>query len=331
MPLLAGSRVGFECVVAEFMEWATHRVVIGRVSDVHFTHAAAKPLVYHDGRYTTVEQQHMFDPSRSKLRYRIDRGDCLGVIWLAMGSVAMVESAARSRPDGIVLDLQHGLWDRRDLEAAIGIVPPEIPVLVRVAENSAAAIGQALDAGAEGIIVPLVETAKQAAKAVGFARFPPHGIRSGGGLRPLADFISYTQAAERGIIVIVMIETAKGVKNTRRIAEVDGVDMVFIGTGDLALSIGTFPNADPRHEEACETIRQACRAAWTSCGTFTTTMESAIDRRAQGYRMVVTANDIDLVSRGLNLATATFGAAAQPQPAVESKASAPIPLRQAAQ
>jgi flavin reductase (DIM6/NTAB) family NADH-FMN oxidoreductase RutF len=54
VPILAGSKVGFECVVAEFMEWATHRVVIGRVCDVHFTHAAAKPLVYH-GRYTTVE------------------------------------------------------------------------------------------------------------------------------------------------------------------------------------------------------------------------------------------------------------------------------------
>jgi 2-keto-3-deoxy-L-rhamnonate aldolase RhmA len=128
-----------------------------------------------------------------------------------------------------------------------------------------------------------------------------------------------------------MIETARGVKNARRIAEVDGVDMVFIGTGDLALSIGTFPATDPLHEAACETIRQACRVAWTSCGTFTTTMEAAIDRRAQGYRMVVTANDIDLVSRGLNLATATFGAAAQPRPAAESNASTSIPLRQAAQ
>lgn len=274
----------------------------------------------------------MFDPTRSKLRFRIDRGDCLGVIWLAMGSVAMVEAAARSRPDGIVLDLQHGLWDRRDLEAAIGIVPPEIPVLVRVAENSATAIGQALDAGAAGVIVPLVETAKQAAKAVSYARFPPHGIRSGGGVRPLADFISYTQAAERGIILMVMIETAKGVKNARRIAKVDGIDMVFIGTGDLALSIGTFPNTDPRHEEACEAVRSACRSVWTPCGTFTTNMEAAVERRAQGYRMVVTANDIDLVSRGFNLATASFGASARAPKAVEPEvASNPIPLRQAAQ
>jgi 2-keto-3-deoxy-L-rhamnonate aldolase RhmA len=216
------------------------------------------------------------------------------------------------------------------MEAAIGLVPPEIPVLVRVADNSATAIGQALDAGAEGVIVPLVETVKQARKAVDSSRYPPHGSRSGGGVRPLADFISYTQAADRGIVVIVMIETAKGVKNARRIAETDGVDMVFIGTGDLALSIGTFPNPDPRHEDACETIRQACRSAWTSCGIFTGSMEAAVDRRAQGYRMVVTVNDIDLVSRGFNLATAAFATSRGPAAPVAEPA-APIPLRKAAQ
>jgi 2-keto-3-deoxy-L-rhamnonate aldolase RhmA len=274
----------------------------------------------------------MFDPTRSKLRRRIDRGDCLGVVWLAMGSVAMVEAAARARPDGIVLDLQHGLWERRDLEAAIGLVPPEVPVLVRVAENSATAISQALDAGAEGVIVPLVETAKQARKAVSYARFPPHGIRSGGGVRPLTDFISYTEAAERGIVVIVMIETARGVKNARTIAEVEGVDMVFLGTGDLALSLGTFPNSDPRHEEACEAVRAACRSAWTPCGTFTMGLEGAMDRRTKGYRLVVTANDIELVSRGFNLATASFSARSQaPAPAKPNQAAQVVPLREAAQ
>ncbi len=151
----------------------------------------------------------MFVPKRSGLRYRIDRGDYLGVIWLSLGSVAVAEIAGRARPDAIVLDLQHGLWERQGVEAAIGAVPPEIPVLARVAENSPFAIGQALDAGAEGVIVPLVETRKQAARAVKAARYPPHGERSGGGARPLADYVDYHAAAERGIIVAVMIETAK--------------------------------------------------------------------------------------------------------------------------
>lgn len=274
----------------------------------------------------------MFDPQRSNLRYRVDRGDALGVLWLAMGSVAMVEMAARAKPDAIVLDLQHGLWERRDLEAAIGVVPPEVPVLVRVAENSALAIGQALDAGAEGVIVPLVETEKQAAKAVSYARFPPHGVRSGGGVRPLQNFVSYTEAAARGIIVILMIETARGVANAQAIAATEGVDMVFIGTGDLALSLGTFPASDARHDVACAAVHAACRKAWTPCGIFTSSVEAAIARRAQGYRMVVTANDIDLVSRGLARAASTFANA--PRTAVEARSGpppAPIPLKEAAE
>jgi 2-keto-3-deoxy-L-rhamnonate aldolase RhmA len=261
----------------------------------------------------------MFDPHRANLRYGIASGRCLGVAWLAMGSVAMVEIVARSRPDAIVLDLQHGLWDRRDLEAAIGLVPPEIPVLVRTAENTAFAIGTALDAGAEGVIVPLVETAKQARKAVSFAKYPPHGERSGGGLRPLADFASYVAGSDK-IVVMVMIETARGVANAAEIAAVDGVDMVFIGTGDLALSIGTFPAMHHDHAVACAEVHQACKAAWTPCGVFTPNLDMAKMRRAQGYRMVVTASDMDVVARGFNQASTGFAAA--PAPSVEIAASA---------
>jgi 2-dehydro-3-deoxyglucarate aldolase/4-hydroxy-2-oxoheptanedioate aldolase len=272
----------------------------------------------------------MFDPARPRLRHRIDRGDCLGVAWLSLGSVAVAEAVGRSRPDAIVLDLQHGLWERTTMEAAIGVVPSEVPVLVRVAENSPSAIGQALDAGAEGVIVPLVETGKQARKAVEASRYPPHGNRSGGGVRPLADFITYTEAAERGIAVIPMIETARGLDNADRIARTEGVDMVFIGTGDLALSLGTFPNPDPRFESACEAIRLACRRAWTPCGIFTGSLEAAVERRSQGYRMVVTANDIDVMARGFNLATSGFAHARATAPA-EPEPAAPVPLQRAAQ
>ena len=85
-----------------------------------------------------------------------------------------------------------GLWDRKSLEDTLGIVSRAAPVLVRVAENSPTAIGQALDAGAEGVIVPLIETDLEAAAAVAASRFPPEGTRSGGGVRPLGgDFGGY--------------------------------------------------------------------------------------------------------------------------------------------
>ena len=264
----------------------------------------------------------MFDPHRATLRHRIDSGRCLGVAWLAMGSSAIAETAARARPDAIVIDLQHGLWERRELEAAIGLVPADVPILVRTAENTAQAIGMALDAGAEGVIVPLVETAKQARKAVSFASYPPRGQRSGGGLRPLADFVGYVGGADK-LVVMVMIETERGVKNAAEIAAVDGVDMVFIGTGDLALSIGTFPAMHHDHSVACADIHRACEAAWTPCGIFTPSLDAAKLRRQQGYRMVVTANDMDVLARGFNQASAGFAAA--PGPAADIAPGTPRP------
>lgn len=268
----------------------------------------------------------MYDPRRTTLRYRLDKGDTLGVAWLALGSVALVELAARGRPDAIVLDLQHGLWERTAMEHAIAAVPSDIPVLVRVAENTPLAIGQALDAGAEGVIVPLVETAKQARKAVASAHYPPHGERSGGGVRPLSDFVDYVASTRRGIVVCVMIETRRGVKNARAIAAVDGVDMVFLGTGDLALSLGTFPNFDARHEAACTAVKAACRAEWTLCGTFTGSVDAARARREQGYRIVVTANDIELVAKGFAQATAAFGVRTPVPPPLPASPTAPAGL-----
>jgi 2-keto-3-deoxy-L-rhamnonate aldolase RhmA len=248
----------------------------------------------------------MFDPRHPTLRRRLQRGDSIGAVWLSLGSAAICEIAARARPDAIVLDMQHGLWERAAIEAAIGATPSDVPVLVRVAENSPRAIGEALDAGAEGVIVPLVETAEQARQAVRAAHYPPRGARSGGGVRPLADFVSYVEGARAGIVVVVMIETVRGVENARAIASVDGVDLVLIGVGDLALSLGVFPEFEARHEAACEEILAACRAESRLCGAFTNSVEAAKTRREQGYRLVATANDIDLASRGFRESADAF-------------------------
>lgn len=250
-------------------------------------------------------------PARKTLRQRLAKDDTLGAVWLSLGSVALCEIAKRSRPDVIVIDMQHGLWDRLTLEAAIGTAPCDVPVLVRVADNTPAAIGQALDAGAEGVIVPLVETADEARAAVAAAHYPPKGKRSGGGIRPLANFAEYVAAAGDTVLVAAMIETKQGLRNAAAIAKVNGVDLVFIGTGDLALSIGAFPDDTQRTEAACDRILAACKAAGTHCGTFTHSLEAARAKRGQGYRLVVTENDIALATRGFGDA-AGFG---RPDPA----------------
>jgi kynurenine formamidase/2-keto-3-deoxy-L-rhamnonate aldolase RhmA len=241
------------------------------------------------------------------LRHRIGQGEPIGLFWMMLGSTSVVELAAQAKPDAIIIDAQHGLWERKSLEDAIGIVSKAAPVLVRVAENSALAIGQALDAGAEGVLVPLIETDLEAAAAVAAARFPPEGTRSGGGVRPLGgDFGAYYQSQLRRTVVGVMIETVRGVRQAAAIANTPGVDFVLIGTGDLAISLGGFPHVDHRHEEACRAVFAACQAANVPCGIFTGNVEAAKTRRDQGYPIVVVANDVDLVAGGFRSAMNQF-------------------------
>ena len=248
---------------------------------------------------------------RPSLRSRLARGDCLDAIWLALGSVAIAEIVARAEPGVVVIDMQHGLWDRASLEAAVGLASRAAPVLVRLADHAPASVSQALDAGAQGVLAPLIETQAQAAALVSAARFPPQGARSGGGVRPLADFVGHVREAAQTTLVGVMIETRAGVDNAAAIAAVPGVDMVFIGAGDLALSLGEFPTPGPAHASACERILRACQASGVACGVFTGSLDAARRMRDKGYRMVVTANDIDLVSAGTKHATSEFQVGAE--------------------
>ena len=121
------------------------------------------------------------DDETESLRRRLRGGETVGAFWFALGSPALVEMACEAAPDVLVLDAQHGLWHRPSLEHAIGMVAGRQPVLVRTADASPRSIGEALDAGAEGVLVPMIETAEQAAEVVAAARFPPDGRRSAGG------------------------------------------------------------------------------------------------------------------------------------------------------
>jgi 2-keto-3-deoxy-L-rhamnonate aldolase RhmA len=247
----------------------------------------------------------LLDPKRATLKRRLAEGRGIGLFWLALGSVSIVEAAVAAGAEGVVIDMQHGLFDRLGLESAIGCVPPEIPCLVRVEDHSPRAIGTALDAGAEGVIVPLVETARQAAAVAAAAHYPPKGIRSGGGVRPLRDFGAYVAGAPEAIAVGVMIETKAGVENAASIAAAKNVDFVFIGTGDLALSLGTAPGSKA-HSRACARVLRACRKAETPCGTFSFGGRAAAEKLAEGYALAVVHNDISALNEAFRAEVASF-------------------------
>ncbi|MQT13611.1 hypothetical protein F0357_13370 [Rhizobiales bacterium Sp-1] len=248
-------------------------------------------------------------PTDRALRDRLAGGEPFGLVWLAIGSAAIAEIAGGTGAQAIVIDLQHGLWDRLGLEAAVGLT--RAPTLIRVEENTPLAIGRALDSGADGVLVPLVETAEEAAAAVASSRFPPQGRRSGGGVRPLGGGFGTYLAAAHGIAVGVMIETARGVENATAIAAVPGLDFILIGTGDLGLSYAGTDDPEARREAGCAAVLAACRAANLPCGIFTLTAAAARARRTEGYALTVVANDIDVIRTGFAAAIDAFAADAR--------------------
>lgn len=244
----------------------------------------------------------------NSVKQAIRAGGHVGCHWLGLGSAAVTEVAARTGPGAVVFDMQHGLWDLPDLSAAIGAAALYATPIVRVTENAPYAIGSVLDMGALGIIVPMVEDAEQAARAVAYAHYPPVGCRSAGGMRPHKDFPAYVQASRDAILVAVMVETAKGLENVSEIATTPGIDMIFIGPSDLALSIGTYPDYGAKHAEAVETIHRACTDAGIGIGMFARTIEEALAYRDRGFHLVTLTNDITMVTTGAKQAVDAFNA-----------------------
>jgi 4-hydroxy-2-oxoheptanedioate aldolase len=117
------------------------------------------------------------------LRQKFASGRPLGALWLSLGSPAIAELAAAAEPDLIVFDCQHGLWDRATLEAGIGHAARAAPVMVRLADHAPASISEALDAGAEAVLAPLVETADEARA---FAAAPAAACGRATALRPMS-------------------------------------------------------------------------------------------------------------------------------------------------
>lgn len=243
-------------------------------------------------------------PFEHSLKPRLVRGAALPLNWLALGSPALAEIALQSAPGAaIVIDLQHGLWERTAFEAAVGIARMRTPVIARTADFSASAIGAALDAGAVAVMAPLIESADDARALVSASRYPPQGRRSGGGVRPLLAGVEAMRSSNQHVAVGAMIETAFGLRNAEAICAVEGIDFIFIGTGDLQLSM---PEAGPAQLQACcERIRDIAHRNGLACGLFTSDASAARQAFADGYEIAVAANDIGLAAHGFALALQT--------------------------
>lgn len=226
-------------------------------------------------------------------------------LWMQLHSFHMSRIlAAQGLFDWLMLDMEHTPVDLSTASMIFAAVADvsggQCTPLVRVASGTIDRIKQGLDAGAQGVLVPMINTAEDARAAVRYARYPPEGERGGGGITPhlgfgLTNHAEYIAQANREILVAAQIETAEAVENIDAIAEVEGLDLLFVGPFDLHLSLGLPPalwSDHPRFLSAIEQIRQACQRRNLPMGTLAPNGDGAASRVQDGFSMVGMGADI---------------------------------------
>jgi 4-hydroxy-2-oxoheptanedioate aldolase len=222
--------------------------------------------------------------------------------WLNLPSSWSAEVMARAGYDALVVDMQHGLMDRTCMMAMLqAAATAGIPGLVRVSWNEPGALMQALDAGAYGVICPMIGTRAECEAFVSACRYPPRGMRSFGPTRSLVSIgADYVARAATFSLTFAQIETAAGLANVEAIAGVPGLDGLYVGPWDLSMDMGLAEPGnllDPALLKACDTIAAAARNHGLVAGIFTGSAEDGVRMAARGFRCINIASDSSLLQR----------------------------------
>jgi 2-keto-3-deoxy-L-rhamnonate aldolase RhmA len=235
-------------------------------------------------------------------RARLKRGDKLLGTMVTLASAASAEVLAAAGFDWLFIDAEHGPLETRELTEIFQAVGHKTACVVRVPEAAELPIKKALDLGADGIIVPQVNTAEQAANVVRFARYAPEGARGVGLARAHGygtRFREYLRSANDEIAVIVQAEHATAVANIDAIVRVPGIDAVLLGPYDLSASLGKMGAVDdPVVVAAIARVTEACRAAGLPLGFFGVTASAVRPYLARGYTLIVAGVDTLYLATG---------------------------------
>ncbi len=221
--------------------------------------------------------------------------------WLSIGNAYTAETMSSLGFDWLCVDLQHGMLSYDDLTYMLpAISTRETVPIVRVPWNEPYEIMKALDAGAYGVIVPMVNNREEAARAVSACRYPPDGERSFGPIRAaMYAGRGYAGEANGQIACIAMVETAEGIENLDDIAATPGLDAIYIGPADLAFALGLTPGQDddPKHIATVERILAACRAHGIAAGIHTGSLARTQQYLEQGFNLVTLGTDSAFLAR----------------------------------
>jgi 4-hydroxy-2-oxoheptanedioate aldolase len=229
--------------------------------------------------------------------------------WLAIPNSFSAEVMAQQGWDSLTIDLQHGVIDYAAMVPMLQAISttPTVPV-VRVPWLEPGILMKALDAGAYGVICPMVNTRADAERLVAYTHYAPQGTRSFGPIRALLyGGADYPQHANDTIVVFAMIETAEALQNLDDIVSVPGLDAVYIGPSDLSLALGCkpqFDDLDPPAAQAVEHILARARAHGVVAGIHCGRPEVALERIAKGFQFVTVGSDARLMAAGAQAALA---------------------------
>lgn len=247
----------------------------------------------------------------NSLRKIWDSGRCAVNGWLSLPSPLAAEAMAKQGWDSLTIDMQHGFVDY----AAITTMLPAaaaagIDALVRVPWLDEADIMKALDAGAAGVICPMINSRAAAERFAAAVRYPPQGARSFGPLRAALHYgDDYPRRANQSVIALAMIETAEAVENVADILSVAGIDGVYIGPADLACSLGcevSFTPTTGAVAAAIEVIYAAAAKAGRRAGIHTGSPAFAATMRDKGFDLVTIQSDLRFMMAGARAAVSAF-------------------------
>ena len=242
------------------------------------------------------------------VKEKLKRGEPSLGAWLSLPSRESARVMARLGFDWLVVDAEHTAQNPTLLADMVGVIVDAgtSAPLVRLPNNSVEWFKWALDAGAWGIIAPMVNTAQEAQQAVYFSKYPPEGMRSIGGVFGpygfgLSDWSSYAQMANREILVGVQIESAPGLANVEEIASVPELDLLFVGPNDLHAQLGlpaSSEGAEPEFVEALQRIKAAAQQHNLALGIFSGNGEAAAQRVREGFQLISVTTDVSSMMAG---------------------------------
>jgi 4-hydroxy-2-oxoheptanedioate aldolase len=237
-------------------------------------------------------------------KHAIAKGEQQIGLWCSLANAYTVEIAASSGYDWILIDTEHSPSDVNDALAQLQAAAAyKTHAIVRPAYNDEVLIKRYLDCGAQTLLIPMINTADEARKAVSYITYPPKGVRGVAGLTRAGRFgrvANYINTAQQELCLLLQIETVEGLSNLEAIASTEGVDGVFIGPADLSASMG-FPGQlnHPDVKAAIADAIQRIRACGKAAGILTQDTAYAKECIAKGTTFTAVGLDIGILARGM--------------------------------